>query len=305
MRPRRPDDVAVVIPAYCSEDFIEAAVESILAQTHPACEVLVVDDGSPVPVAPLLERYAPLVRVIRQDNGGPAAARNTGIREATAPLIAFLDADDLWEPQKLERQVAEFGERPELGMVCSDALLLRGEDAHERKWGAVADRGAPDLSFAGLLLANPISTLTVMARRELVLEVGLFDEDRRLIAVEDYDLWLRIAERAPIAWIDEPLARYRVHESSLSSTATFLRGVRLVLDKLRRRHPAPGEIAPALRRREAELWRDEAWSRLEAGDVRGAAEPLLEALARQPGHAQAWRLVARMLVQRSGGLRLA
>jgi glycosyltransferase involved in cell wall biosynthesis len=70
MRPRRPDDVAVVIPAYCSEDFIEAAVESILAQTHPACEVLVVDDGSPVPVAPLLERYAPLVRVIRQTTAG-------------------------------------------------------------------------------------------------------------------------------------------------------------------------------------------------------------------------------------------
>ncbi|PIE22591.1 MAG: hypothetical protein CSA62_11500 [Planctomycetota bacterium] len=297
MRPRNPEGIAVVIPAYRSERFLPAAVESVLSQTLLPEEVIVVDDGSPEPVAPLLAEYGERVRVLRQANAGPGAARNTGIGEASSPLIAFLDADDLWEPEKLEAQAALLAERPELGAVCGDAWLLREGHVLERKWGSLAERGAPDLSFEGLLLANPISTLTVMARRELLLRAGLFDEDRKLIAVEDYDLWLRLAELAPIGWIDAPLARYRVHASSLSSAETFLRGVTLVLEKLRRRHPEPRRLAAALRLREAELWQDEAWSRLEQGQLAQAAPALLEALARRPASKKVWKLLLRLLWQ--------
>ena len=111
--------VSVIIPAYRAAATIGRAVNSLLAQTVPAAEIVIVDDGSPEPLAPALARYGDRVQLLRKDNGGAASARNLGIDHAGGELLAFLDADDYWEPGKLERQLALMGKYPEVGLCAS------------------------------------------------------------------------------------------------------------------------------------------------------------------------------------------
>ena len=131
--------ISVVIPAYNAEGCVVRAVESVLAQSRPAMEVIVVDDGSRDATAAVAERFGPAVRVLRQANGGPAAARNHGVREAGGEWIAFLDADDAWLPQKLERQ-AEKLDGAQVGVVhCYVVDVLEkfrytGEQTFDRLW---------------------------------------------------------------------------------------------------------------------------------------------------------------------------
>ena len=109
--------VSVIIPAYNSGPLVEEAIGSALAQTRPPAEVVVIDDGSTDDTAERLARFGPPVRVIRQANGGVSAARNRGLAAATGAFVAFLDADDVWHPDKLRRQLEAFAKRPELGLL--------------------------------------------------------------------------------------------------------------------------------------------------------------------------------------------
>src|SRR5256714_4033410 len=109
--------VSVMIGVYNGPPYLPEAIESVLAQTHPASELIVVDDGSEDESGAIAESYGPPVRCIRQENGGMAAARNTAVREATGDYFAFLDADDRFRPDKLERQLAAFEDDPKLDIV--------------------------------------------------------------------------------------------------------------------------------------------------------------------------------------------
>lgn len=209
--------VSVIIPAYNSEAFIKESIESALNQTYPNLEVVVVNDGSTDGTEDILSPFMDRIVYIKKDNGGPASARNLGIKKSSGEYICFLDADDKYLPQKVERQVAYLNEHPDVGLVFSDASILGG--------GFLAQRGSIHEAlpiyygyvFPRLFIKNFIPILTVMIRREVLEKSGLFDEDRELISIEDYELWLRIAMHYPVGYISERLASYRVHSSNISS----------------------------------------------------------------------------------------
>jgi glycosyltransferase involved in cell wall biosynthesis len=184
--------VSVVIPVFNAAALVASALRSVFAQTFADFEVILVDDGSEDREAldAALAEFSGRVRQIRQPNGGPAMARNTGIAAATGELVAFLDADDEWLPEKLARQVEYFGRYPQTG-------LLHTAVVHGTRHGGACD-GPPRSAFCELYHTDFfINTLTVMMPRRVLEEVGGFDE-RREIHVEDWDLWLRTAARHPI-----------------------------------------------------------------------------------------------------------
>jgi glycosyltransferase involved in cell wall biosynthesis len=202
--------VSVIIPAYNAEKFLARAIDSALNQTVPPIEVLVVDDGSQDDTAAVVAGYGPPVRLLQKPNGGPASARNLGAREAHGDWLAFLDADDLWKEAKLERQFA-VAVRENADLVQSVVPL--------------SYRVVPrKIDFEQLWAGNCVATSSVMLKRSVFEEAGGFDEDPRLISVEDYNLWLRLAAagRRLITCFEE-LTFYTRSDGLSSQTSRFMR----------------------------------------------------------------------------------
>jgi glycosyltransferase involved in cell wall biosynthesis len=201
--------VSVIIPAYNAEPFIADTVQSALDQTYHDLEVIVVDDGSTDGTLAALQQFGNGVRVHQQANGGVARARNTGVSMARGSWVAFLDADDLWLPHKLEQQLSlsaapmvftdrfNIGARGDLPEVQSEVTPMCGGDV-----------------FVPLLRENFITNTSVIIRRELFEALGGFYTG--LNGTEDWDLWIRVAEKHDIGYVAEPLVKYRFHEASIS-----------------------------------------------------------------------------------------
>jgi len=192
--------VSVIIPTYNRAGIIEEAVDSVLAQDYKDFELIIVDDGSQDNTSEVMARYGNEVRVLFQENKGVSAARNRGITEASGKLIAFLDSDDLWLPQKLSTQVEFFSQRPD-ALICQteevwvrNGIRVNPKQRHKKPSGMIFE---PSLK---LCLVSPSA---VMIRQDLLDTTGNFDEN--LPACEDYDLWLRISCRFPVYLIEEPL----------------------------------------------------------------------------------------------------
>lgn len=196
--------ISAIIPAYNAARYVGRAIESVLAQTYPVQEVFVIDDGSVDDTAEVIAQYGSQVHLIRQENAGPGAARNRGARQATGEWLALLDADDRWLPHKLERQVP-WTQNSQVGIV--------------QGWQGMPDNEPPsDITFTNLWERNWIANSSVMIRRSAFEAVGGFDEDRALIAVEDYNLWLRIAAKGwKIKTCHEKLVEYESAPNHLSS----------------------------------------------------------------------------------------
>ena len=233
--------VSVVIPTYNTPAaFLREAIDSALGQSYRPLEVVVVDDGSTDDMEWVPEAYGGRLTYLRKSNGGPASARNAGIRRAAGDYLAFLDADDCWEPEKVALQMPLFERAPDVGLVYARIAKVNEQ-------GASLPSSPTGPLYAGrifhqLFMNNFIPACTVMVRRRCMDDVGLFDETPALISVEDYDLWLRLAERYDAAYVDRPLARYRVRSGSVSrDRAQFFLGERLVVEKAIRayggRHP--------------------------------------------------------------------
>ncbi|MBI3795924.1 MAG: glycosyltransferase family 2 protein [Deltaproteobacteria bacterium] len=192
-------NVSVIIPTYNRRDFVREAVASVLAQTYRDFELLVIDDGSDDDTAAVVHEFNG-VRYVFQPNRGVSAARNRGVALSTGELLAFLDSDDVWQPDKLKYQVAFFTARPEARICQTEELWLRHgvrvnpHNKHRKVGGDI---------FARSLQLCLVSPSAVMLRRELFAQVGGFDET--LPACEDYDLWLRIAATELIHLIATPL----------------------------------------------------------------------------------------------------
>jgi len=264
------NDVAVVIPAHNAAAFLPLALQSLQQQTQPPHEVVVVDDGSTDDTAAVAEGLG--ATVVRQAQRGPAAARNRGIEVSRSPLVAFLDADDWFAPAKLGRQIDRLVDLGAMA-VCSDAWIVTGDNVERSK---NERRVVPAvLTLEKLLQGNPVICSTMLVRREALQQVGPFDEDPDLVASEDYDLWLRLARREPIAYMAEPLAFYRVHDQSLSANGRFLRGVDRIMDKVDVVFGDEPHFRNLVRRRRAEVRLDLAWDLLRQPARRREARALI------------------------------
>ncbi len=227
--------VSVIIPAYQDAAHIRAAVDSVLAQTYPDREVVVVDDGSTDDTLKVLAAYGDVIRVISQPNRGPSAARNLGIQQAQGEWVAFLDADDTWLPEKLARQMPLFQKGGGIGLVCSDTYFVDSQGLRPRT-GFMDNPPCAGRVLKTIFTASFIPTSTVVVRKACLDQVGGFDEG--LWACEDLDLWLRIAAEWEIDFVTEPLAYYRVSDGQLSSQrVNMLKGLVAVLDRAYHRWP--------------------------------------------------------------------
>jgi glycosyltransferase involved in cell wall biosynthesis len=237
--------VSVIMPAYNVAPYIGEAIESVLAQTFTDFELLVVDDGSTDDTAAIAKRFADgdsRIRLLRQDNRGLAAARNTALRHARAGALALLDSDDLWMPRFLEAQLAMLDARPDVDIVTGNARTLGShEDGFPaRPWPD--PRPWPDL---WTILGDELSVFIMSVLRRRVYDtIGGFDEMLR--TNEDFDFWLRAALAGfRFARNDEPLGCYRRRDDSLSaSEVRMLRGALRVYYKHR---PALATNPKALR----------------------------------------------------------
>jgi teichuronic acid biosynthesis glycosyltransferase TuaG len=210
--------ISIIMPAYNAERYIAESIRSVLAQTYQNWELIIVDDGSTDRTAEIAQSFVladSRVKYIFQQNTKVAAARNRGIGKAAGDLIAFLDSDDLWMPEKLERQEAAMRDG-NMDVVFCSGFIFTGDDTTDESTPYPSIKGKFDgaAMFKLLLVevANRIPVLSVIVRREALLDAGLFDESPALYyGAEDYDLWVRIARRGEVFYgMDERLVRYRV-----------------------------------------------------------------------------------------------
>ena len=208
-------EVSVIIPVYNGEKYIEEALESVLAQTFRDFEVIVINDGSTDTTEERLAKYQDRIVYVRQENRGLAATRGRGLELAKGEWIAFLDADDVWLPRKLELQVEFAGRHPEYGIVTTDALSFEGERTvvpSLKEWY----RPASGNVLENLLFGNWIPPSAAMIRRECFEKVNTFDVPPPAFG-EDWLMWMQIAAYYPVYFIDEVLVRRRLHSASMSS----------------------------------------------------------------------------------------
>ena len=215
--------VSVVIPAFNCGDYIVEAIASVVAQDYPDIEIVVVDDGSSDDTAAKVTSAFPEVLYIRQENAGSAIARNRGILASSGELVAFLDADDLWLPGKLDKQVRYLMEHPEVSLVYTD--FSRSADVEHDISSRLATRKfwTQGSEFLSLLRQNFLHTSSVILRRKILADSGIFDPKFR--NAQDWDLWIRVGEVGRFALIDEVLTRYRLHPDQAIKSPAFRRNV--------------------------------------------------------------------------------
>jgi glycosyltransferase involved in cell wall biosynthesis len=240
--------VSAIIPTYNRAALLVEAVESALTQRRPPDEILVIDDGSRDDTATRMAAYGDRVRYVRQANAGPSAARNHGFRLARGEYLALLDSDDLWTPDRLERQLEVLQRHPETDVVFGrEVLFSDGQpdldwNLHDPEVRRVLGQTAGPLSpvLPLLIRENVVPTSTALFRRALLDRAGGIDESLR--QAEDWDLWLRFAlAGARFAHVPRPLCRRRMHDSNLIHDKEARMNATLAV--LERHRPACGEHA--------------------------------------------------------------
>ena len=229
--------VSVVIPAYNAMTYLPETLESVVMQTFTDFEVLIVDDGSSDHIRQWASQITDSrVKLIKQENQGLSGTRNTGVAQAQGEYVAFLDADDLWEPTKLEKQIRCLEDNPAVGLAYTWTALM---DELGLPTGRVMTSNAEGNVWKQIVERNIIDFPSSVVVRRCCFDVGLFD--RNLRSVEDWDMWIRLASRYPFAVIKEPLVRYRLHSSNMSKNWQVMEeGYHLVIEKAF--HSAPPEL---------------------------------------------------------------
>lgn len=224
--------VSVIIPTYNRSGYICSAIDSVLNQKNVKArlEIIVVDDGSTDNTEAVLKKYKNKVRYFRIDHSGlPAVARNFGISKSSGDLIAFQDSDDIWALDKLSLQLPLF-DNPDVVMSCGNASVIDDSGKTIKKLMGTREDLKGAENFSSLIKQNAVATLTTIIRKQVLDEVGPFNESTELRAVEDYELWLRISAKYPggIKSLYSPLALYRSHDDNISQADTFLAIQRLI-----------------------------------------------------------------------------
>ena len=207
--------VTTIIPAYNCERYIKEAIKSVLSQSYGDIELIVVDDNSTDKTGEIIRSFGPRIKCIHNPtNGGPSIARNLGIKQASGEYIAFLDHDDIWMPDKIEKQIEIFNKKKDVALVYSNSYNINIMGLER---GTFFDTIKPHRGFVleRLLLDNFIPTSSVVIRKDIVDEIGLLNE--HFLISQDYDLYLRIAEKHKIDFLNLPLFKRRVYQGSASS----------------------------------------------------------------------------------------
>jgi glycosyltransferase involved in cell wall biosynthesis len=282
--------VSVIIATHNYGRFLAKAIDSVLRQTYTDFEVIVVDDGStddtPAVVRPFLQDGR--LRYHRTEHCGQPAAKNTGLMQTHGPLIAFLDADDVWLPTKLERQVACFLKDTDIGLVYTRRILMSEQERELEYVQPELHRGEVLPQLFG---RNFVCFSSSMVHRSVIWDVGGFDESLPLAI--DYELWLRVACKYRFDYVDEPLVRYRVGHVSLGQRslerARLVRGImqRFLDERGGRELLDPQMVSRVLAEQHCDIGfaqEDQSWS--------DAARDYLTALKHCPTHRRAWQRLA-------------
>ncbi len=211
--------ISVIIPTHNREKFIGAAIQSVFNQTWKDFEIIVVDDGSVDNTKDLIHSYhSEKIAYINLKQGGPGWARNNGIGRAKGDVVAFLDSDDIWEPNKLELQMGVMAGDPQIKMVLSNFKFIDPVDNILNESG-VNEAYSYDGQFLKDYLDGrlPVYTSTVMVKRDVFDNVGLFDEQHMI--AEDLDLWIKIAAHFKVGYLHKPLTHIRKHSGNISGAS--------------------------------------------------------------------------------------
>ena len=216
--------VSVVIPAFNSALFLASAIQSVIDQTQPPAEIIVVDDGSTDGTKDVLLSFGKTIKILTHSaNRGLPAARNSGIAASIGDIVAFLDADDVWCPEMIERQSAEFRASSKLGL-CYTSLIDCDENLKPLSGPRAFRRRDNEWVFGELYLnAFPMPPSTVFVRGSVFEEVGFFNES--MLKKQDIECWLRITMEFAISCIPEPLCLRRIHKASLTQDGNIRRNL--------------------------------------------------------------------------------
>jgi len=263
--------VSAILPIRNGQEHMRQAIDSVLAQTYPRVETVIVNDGSTDDTRRIIESYGDRVVAVHQENTGVAGARNAGISRSRGQFVAFLDCDDWWRPEKIEKQVAAMLDNDAVGLVHT------GIDHYDQASGSYVGPLAPKAEphrlvgncYDLLLLDNQIYNSAVMVRRSVIDRVGMCDLTIPPNTVADYELWLRVARCSELAYLAEPLTVYRLHpEQGLWNRPKMLAAEAGVLEKI---IAAEGFVlSEAMRRRMAQLYDALAVAHLDQGEPRQA-----------------------------------
>ncbi|NQE46618.1 Glycosyltransferase AglI [ANME-1 cluster archaeon GoMg2] len=216
--------VSVIIPAFNAEGTVRDAINSVLSQTYKQIEIIVINDGSTDNTLKILREYGEQIRYITQNNKGPSAARNAGIKIAKGDFIAYQDADDVSMPERIEREVDYLLNNPNMSMVFTETKTISG------------DKISKCHSEFLLLQHNYIPCGSVMHKKDILDSVGWWNEQ------VDWDLWIRISEKFEIGYIKECLYEYRKRETGISSVRGRLKNRLIDLQMFKDRYKRKKEI---------------------------------------------------------------
>ena len=224
------EKVSAIMPVYNRERYLAAAIESVLNQTYKNIELIIVDDGSSDLSLSIAQKYSNMypdkIRVLAQSNQGPSNARNNAIKCAEGEIIAFIDSDDLWSPDKIELQIEKFREHPNAGFIYSGYYTVNDTGDFLREC-------LPDKTMEGFLydklwtLENNISGGTILVAKNKLLESGGFDED--LKGAENLDLRMRLSILGEVFFVNKCLYHYRKHDSNLTTDFSAMSDCQLSL----------------------------------------------------------------------------
>ena len=227
--------ISVIIPTYNSTKYIGEAINSVLRQTFTDYEIIVVDDGSTDNIKEIIDNNFPQVRYYYLPHRGVSRARNYGIQRARGEFIAFLDADDLWLPEKLEKQIGVFNADQELMLVFTEHRFFDSNGIREATFSKKERLMTGDI-VKNIFLYSHVALPTVMVRKNVFQEIGYFEEN--LNVAEDDNLWIRIALKFRIHLLDEVLVHCRMTENSLSRiTSNVVTGVLKNVELIENKYP--------------------------------------------------------------------
>jgi glycosyltransferase involved in cell wall biosynthesis len=272
--------VSVIVPNYNYGKYIEQAIESVLSQTYKNIEIIVVDDGSTDNSLEVLERYRNKITLITQKNQGVSAARNNGVRASSGEYIAFLDPDDVWLPTKIEKQVSKMLSDNQIGLVHC-AMIIVDEKNNPIK---IHDGGMEGLLRNDILLLEKGAIVgagsTCLVKRHIFEEIDGFDLS--LSTSADWDFCYRASLKCKIGFIKEPLALYRVHNSSMhSNIQTMEKDMSIALKKALSLSKADKETS---RRAYGNLYYMLAGSYFYSGNYTSFIRNMIKAIVYRPNH---------------------